>query len=323
MCTVTLKEVGFPWPRNPVTPRPEPGAVGSGARFGRWLGRDALWAYAFVAPQIVGLLGFVVLPVLAAFLLSFARWDLGKEPTWVGVENYARQVADPLFWRVLGNTVYFTVGFIPSMLALSLLLALGLNQRLRFVVVYRALYFLPAITSSVAIALVWAWLYNPDFGLINLALAAVGVSGPKWTASLAWAMPSVIIVSVWHALGYNAVVFLAGLKAIPRELYEAAKVDGANRWALARHVTVPMLTPTIFFVLVVATIGSFQVFNTVYMLTGGGPGDATNVLVKHMFDVGFRFFRLGEAAAIAWTLFLIIVALTVVQFRFARWVHYE
>lgn len=287
------------------------------------LGRDAAWGYLFVAPQIIGLLAFVAIPVVASFLLSFARWDLGSDPRWTGLENYRKQFADPVFWKVLKNTIYYTLGTIPSVVLLSLLAATGMNQKIRLATVYRAIYFLPAVTSSVAIALVWAWMYNPDFGVINLLLGWIGIDGPGWTTSLQWAMPSVIIVSVWGGIGYNAIIFLAGLKNIPQTLYEAAVVDGANVRQRFWHITLPLLTPTIFFVLVVSTIGSFQVFNTIYMMTGGGPADATNVLVLHMYDVGFRFFRLGNAASIAWTLFVIIMLLTLVQFRSARWVHYE
>ncbi len=289
----------------------------------RWMGRDAFWAYLFIAPQIVGLLVFILLPVLGSLFLSFSTWDLGEDPSWDGLGNYSTLIHDPLFWKVLKNTVYFTVGSISLSIVLALLVASGLNARIRFVTVYRAVYFLPSVTSTVAIALVWAWIYNPDFGILNLSLSWIGIQGPGWTASIDWAMPSVIIVAVWGSLGYNAVIFLAGLKGVPKELLEAATVDGANRWQRYRDVTLPLLTPTIFFVLVVSIIGSFQVFNIVYLLTDGGPADATNVLVTHMFDVGFRYFHLGEAAAIAWVLFIVVVVLTAIQFRFSRWVHYE
>ncbi|MGH2559638.1 MAG: carbohydrate ABC transporter permease [Thermomicrobiales bacterium] len=291
--------------------------------FQRRFGRDALWGYLFVAPQVIGLLCFVLIPMVASLLLSFSRYDLGEPRAWIGFENYRTLVDDSLFWKVLKNTVVYTVGTISLTVVLALLIANGLNANIRFATVYRAIYFLPSVTSAVAIALVWAWLYNPDFGLINLALDQLGIRGPAWTASVDWAMPSLIIVSAWAGLGYNAVIFLAGLKSIPKEFYEAAKIDGANGWQRYWDITLPMLSPTIFFVLVVATIGSFQVFNIVYLLTAGGPADSTNVLVKYLFDVGFRFFRLGEAAAIAWVLFLIVAVLSAVQFRFSRWVHYE
>lgn len=284
---------------------------------------EALWGYFFIAPQVLGLIIFTLLPVLGGLAISFTEWEIGRSPVWVGLDNFRRLVNDEIFWQVLRNTVYYTIGAITLLVTLSLAVAFGLNSGVRFVGAYRAIYFLPAVTSTVAISLVWAWMFNPDFGLINLALSWVGITGPGWTTSLTWAMPSVIIVGVWAGVGYNAVIFLAGLQGIPRELYEAATVDGAGTWARYKDITIPLLSPTIFFVLVISTIGALQVFNIVYLLTNGGPANATNVLVLRMFDVGFRFGKLGEASAIAVVLFLMIAAITAFQFRFSKWVHYD
>jgi multiple sugar transport system permease protein len=178
------------------------------------------------------------------------------------------------------------------------------------------------VTSSVAIAVIWGWLLHPNYGPVNLLLASVGIAGPKWLSDPAWAMPAVVIVAVWHAIGYNFVLFLAGLKNIPVDLYEAARVDGASDLQRFRHVTLPLLTPTTFFIMVVSIVGSFRSFDTIWVMTAGGPVNATNVLLVRMYELGFQFFRLGEASAIAWLIFTLVMALTALQFRFSRWVHY-
>jgi multiple sugar transport system permease protein len=272
---------------------------------------------------MIGVLAFVLGPVVAALGMSFTEWQMGFSPTWIGLRNYVVELNEPLFWTSLKNTAYYTVGAIPLGMLVSLLLALALNQPIRFRTVYRTIFFMPVVTSVVAVALVWAWLYNPDFGIINSLLGAIGIQGPGWLTSLKWAMPSVIFMSVWHSMGYNMVILLSGLQGIPEHLYDAAKIDGANRWQEFLNVTLPMLSPTTFFILIVSVIGSFQVFGQVYMMTRGGPANATHVLVLRIFNLAFRFFRMGQAAALAWILFVIIMALTLVQFRYSRWVYYE
>lgn len=289
----------------------------------RRLPRDTWWAYLFLSPVLLGAFVFVLAPAVATLFISFTEWQMGSAPSWIGIENYRKEFNEPLFWQALRNTAYYTVGIIPLNMAVSLLLALALNAPIRYRVFYRTVFFMPVVTSVVAVALVWTWLYNPDFGVINLLLAKIGIQGPGWLTSQKWAMPSVIIMSVWHGMGYNMVIFLAGLQGIPVHLYEAAKIDGANWWSEFRHITLPMLSPTTFFILIISVIGSFQVFGQVYMMTRGGPANATHVLVLRIFNLAFRFFHMGQAAALAWVLFVIIMAVTLVQFRYSRWVHYE
>lgn len=289
----------------------------------RRLPRDTWWAYLFLSPVLLGAFVFVLAPAIATLFISFTEWQMGSAPGWIGIENYRKEFNEPLFWQALRNTAYYTVGIIPLNIAVSLLLALALNAPIRFKVFYRTVFFMPVVTSVVAVALVWSWLYNPDFGVINLLLAKIGIQGPGWLTSQKWAMPSVIIMSVWHGMGYNMVIFLAGLQGIPVHLYEAAKIDGANWWREFRHITLPMLSPTTFFILIISVIGSFQVFGQIYMMTRGGPANATHVLVLRIFNLAFRFFHMGRAAALAWVLFVIIMAVTLIQFRYSRWVHYE
>lgn len=289
----------------------------------RWFGRDAGWGYLFVAPQIVGLLVFVVGPVAASLLMGFLDINMvTMDYRWVGLGNYEALLADRTFRMAVVNTLYFTAVSVPLNIVISLLVALALSQGVRFENGYRALYFMPTVTSSVVIAVVWGWLLNPEFGLVNQVLSLLGIHGPGWIGSMEWAMPSVILVAVWHGVGYNMVIFLAGLKNISRELYEAAKVDGASALQRFRFVTVPMVSPTTFFILIMAVIGSFQVFNIVFMMTRGGPADSTQVLLLRMYQVGFQFLKLGQAAAISWILFALILAATLLQFRGSRWVHY-
>jgi multiple sugar transport system permease protein len=209
--------------------------------------------------------------------------------------------------------------------ALALLLAIALNQQLRGMHVFRAAYFLPTITSAVAAATVWRWIYEPNFGLLNSLLYAIGVEHPPtWISSPAWAMPALILLGIWQGLGFQMVIFLAGLQGIPAHLYEAAAIDGAGWWARFRHITLPLISPTTFFVLIISVIGSYQVFDQAFVLTEGGPGYATTTLVYYIYEYGFQFFKMGYAAAMAWILFAIVFVLTVIQFRIqARWVHYD
>ncbi|MGH2344367.1 MAG: carbohydrate ABC transporter permease [Chloroflexota bacterium] len=286
--------------------------------------RDTAWAYLFIAPQMVGLLAFALGPMLAIVVLSFGSWDLIHAFRWVGLNDYRYEFSDPIFWKSVKNTIYYTGIFIPASLILALLVALVLNRKMAFRGWYRAIFFMPVITPTVAIALVWFWLLNPDYGLINILLYDIGITGPGWYADIQWAMPSVILVSVWRNFGYSMVIFLAGLQGVPAQLYEAAQMDGAGRWAQFRHITLPMLSPTTFFLIVTNVIGSLQVFDQVYVLTNGqaGPDDATRVIVFHIYELAFRLFQFGQASAATVFLFVVILAITLVQFRFQRWVHY-
>jgi multiple sugar transport system permease protein len=292
-----------------------------------WLRRDheTLSAYLFLAPNAIGFLLFSALPVLAALVLAFYDWDLLLGADFVGLENFRQLLfEDANFHAAFLNTFYFVVVSVPLSAGLGLAVALLCNQALRGITLYRSIFLLPYVTITVAVALVWRWLYHPDLGLINRLLALVGIDGPAWLVSTRWAMPAIIFLSVWKSFGYNMVLFLAGLQSIPEQLYEAATIDGANAWQRFRHITLPMLSPTTFFVVIISIIGSFQVFDQALVMTGGGPGVATTTLVLFIYQVGFQAFHMGYAAAAAWLLFVVVMVFTVIQFRAQRrWVTYE
>jgi multiple sugar transport system permease protein len=287
--------------------------------------REAAEGYLFLLPNIVGVLTFVAFPVVAAIYLSFTDWNLLRGGSFVGLENYQTLLFDdPLFRKVVSNTVLYVVGTVPASLAIALALAIALNQKIRGMVFFRSLYFLPVVSSTVAVALVWRWLYNPSFGPVNAFLGVFGIPGPPWLGSTAWALPAVAIMTIWKNVGYYMVLFLAGLQGIPEHLYEAAEIEGANGWAKFRHITLPLLSPTTFFVLVIAGIGAFQVFTQALVMAEGGPADSTNTIVLYIYQAGFKFYKMGYAAAMAWILFFIIFAVTLVQNRLQRrWVYYE
>jgi multiple sugar transport system permease protein len=289
-----------------------------------WKVREALWGYLFLLPNILGFLAFNIFPLLFAIGMSFTRWDLISEPTFIGLGNYEKLFLEDESFRIaVKNTLFFTAMSVPAGTIISLLLANVLNQKIRGTIFYRTAYFLPVVSSSIAVALVWAWVFNPDFGLVNELLSTFGLPRLKWLASSTWALPAIVIVSVWRGIGPSTVIFLAGLQGIPEELYDAAKIDGANAHQLFRHITIPMLSPTTFFVIVVSIIGSFQVFDLVFMMTQGGPGRATLVLVYYIYQHAFRWFGMGYAASIAFVLFIVIFILTLIQLRLSgRWVHY-
>lgn len=286
--------------------------------------REAIEAYILLLPTLVGLAVFTAGAVIAAFLISFTRWDIVTPAEWIGIGNYQRLATEPLFWKVLGNTFYYTIFSVPLSLILSLVLALALNQKIRGVTIYRTMYFLPVVSSTVAVSLVWYWMYNPEFGLINYALEKLfKIHGPAWLSSTKWAMPAIIIMSVWKGLGYNMVIFLAGLQGVPQELYEAARIDGATGWQQFRNITLPMISPTTFFVLVMSTISSFQVFEQTYIMTKGGPAYSTLTLVYYIFQQAFQWYHMGYAAALAYVLFAVILVVTLLQAKFqGKWVHY-
>jgi multiple sugar transport system permease protein len=287
--------------------------------------QETITGYLFLLPNIVGFLVFSSVPVLATFSISLLDWDLIRTPRFVGFDNYVKLLtADPLFYKVLTNTAYYVIGTVPASVFLSLLLALAMNANVRGISIYRAIFFIPVISASVAVAMMWRWIFNTDYGLLNVWLTDIGLPRVPWLSSTAWAMPALIIMAVWKSLGFNMVIFLAGLQGISQQLYEAASIDGATRWHRFRYITVPMLAPTTFFVLVISGISSFQVFDLAFVLTKGGPGDATNTMVMYIYNQAFQFFHMGYAAAIAWVLFGIIFVVTLCQHQLQkRWVHYE
>lgn len=281
-------------------------------------------AWLFLTPSLVLFAIFTAIPVISAFFISFTQWNLFNEVTWVGLGNYLELAKDEIFAKVLGNTAYFVLASVPVQIVLALLCALVLNRGIKGQTFFRVVYFLPVVTSTIAAALVWAWLFNSNFGLINAGLSLVGVTDlPKWMGSTRWAMPAIIIVSIWQNLGYAMVLFLAGLQNIGKDVHDAAALDGATGWDRFWHITLPLLSPTTFFVLVISIIGSFQVFELVLVMTKAGPANATNTLVYYIYQNGFQFYQMGYASAAAMVLFLIVLAFTLVQYRLQRrWVHY-
>ena len=262
--------------------------------------------------------------MIATGFLSFTDCSILTPPEWVGLQNYRDLFSDALFIKALGNTVYYTFSVVPLSLFWALFFALFLNGKIRGVKVYRIIYFLPVVSSVVAIALTWGWLYNPEFGLVNYVLSFFHIKGPGWIADTSWSMPAVIIMSVWQGLGYPIIIFLSGLKNIPTEYYEAAQIDGANLYHVFAKITLPLLTPTIFFLLVINFIGSFQVFESTYILTQGGPVNSTLTLVYYLFMNAFNYLRMGYASAIGMIGFIIVLIFTVVQLKFQKkWVYYE
>ncbi len=310
---------------NNVKPRVNAGRVpAQPSRWSRFFSNEHVVGYLFVAPLILGLLIFTYGPVLAAFFLSFTKGDYISTPKWIGLGNYQALLNEDLFWKSMQNTLYYVVGVVPAGLLLSLLLALAMNQKLRGIIFFRSIFFLPTITSSVAISLMWLWIYNPEFGVLNFLLKQIGIKGPTWLSSSTWAMPAIIIMSIWRGLGYNMLIYLAGLQGIPEVYYEAAEIDGAGSWAKFRNITLPLLSPTTFMLLILSLIGAFQVFEYTYVMTGGGPVYATLTIVLHIYNNAFRSFQMGYASALAYVLFFILLALTLLQLRFQkRWVHYE
>ena len=288
--------------------------------------REALWGYLMIAPVIIGLALFFYYALGTSLYISMTKWDVLTTPEWVGFGNYAHLLGDPIFKKALWNTAYYTLLSVPIGLIVSLLLALALNTKIRYRDVYRLIFFLPVLTMPIAIAVVWRWIYNPDFGLLNQFLRTFGVPRIKWLTDATWAIPALTIFSVWAGSGYGMVIFLAGLQNIPREYYEAAEVDGATRWQLIRYVTLPLLTPTIFFNLVTSLIGACQVFDVIYGLystNGSKAPEYVRSIVYIIYDEGFHFFRMGNASAAAWILFIIILIVTIIQLRVQkRWVHY-
>ena len=273
----------------------------------------------FLGPSVIGLTAFTLLPILSSLGLSFTDWDLLRPPAFVGLSNYRHLLGDPEFWRTLRNTVTFLVGYVPLVLTTGLLVAVLLNASIPFRQVFRAMYFVPVVTSWVAVALVWKWLFNPVYGLINSAIGTLGITGPAWLFDPNWAMVAVILTSVWKDTGFVMVIMLAGLQGIPREYYEAASIDGASRPQGLFHITIPLLAPTLSFCLSISLIGAFQVFDQVYVMTEGGPAGATMVLVERVVANAFSYSRMGYASAMSWVLFLLIFVVTVFFYRIRRW----
>lgn len=278
----------------------------------------------FLAPSIGAIFIFFFIPVVAAFVISFTDFDiytLGDFSTlrFIGLDNYSKLLNDELFWTALKNTFYFVVVAGPLSIAVSLSAALLLNSKLaKFKSLFRLAYFLPVVTTLVAVAIVWRFIYHPNFGILNFFLGLVGINPIDWLGDPFWAMPSIILLAVWKNFGYNMIIFIAGLQNIPEELYEAADIEGANGFQKFRHITLPMLAPTTLFVSIITMIGYFQLFAEPYVMTQGGPLNKTLSIVQYMYQEGFRWWNMGYSASIAFVLFIIIFIGTLVQFRIQK-----
>jgi multiple sugar transport system permease protein len=292
-------------------------------RIGRQTRRALFAGLTFISPWVIGFIIFLAVPIVASIVLSFTEYDVLHPARWTGFKNYIVLITDdPLFWKSLWNTTFMLLE-VPLGMAIGLAVALLLNAKLKGMAFYRTIFYLPAVVPLVASAILWIWILQPSSGLINSVLRIVGIEGPLWLQSPVWSKPSIILMTLWSA-GSGMVVWLAGLQGIPEVLYEAAEIDGAGRWAKFRHVTLPMLSPYIFYNLVMGIIGTFQIFTKAYIMTQGGPVDSTLFYVYALFNNAFRYFRMGYASAMAWILFIIILVFTLIQIKLSKkWVYYE
>jgi multiple sugar transport system permease protein len=287
--------------------------------------RQNILGYLWISPWLLGFLFFTFGPMLASLGFSFTNYRVINEARWIGLENYHYALfEDNLFWNSLAITFYFMLVSVPLGLLGSLLLAILLNQRLRGETLFRTFFFLPSLTPLVAAAILWIWILHPEVGLLNYLLSLVGIDGPPWLGSSRWAMPSIIIITLWTSIGGGRmIIFLAGLQGVPQELYEAAVIDGAGEWAKFRYITIPMISPAIFFNLVLGIIGALQVFTTAYVTTRGGPGRATWFFALHIYTNAFEYFDMGYASTLSLILFVILLIFTIIQMRISdKWVYY-
>jgi multiple sugar transport system permease protein len=285
--------------------------------------RENIAGFLFIFPWLLHFFALIAFAMLFSLGVSLTETDLLTGYRFVGFNNFVRMWNDPLFWKSFWVTAYYTFALVPTSVILSLAIALLMNQKVAFLGVWRTLYYLPSVVQGVAVALLWGYVLNPRFGLLNQGLAYLGIDGPRWLFSEEWAVPGLIIMGLWGA-GGAMILYLAGLQGIPTTLYEAAEIDGANAWHRFWNVTLPMLTPTIYFNILISIIASFQIFTQSYIMTGGGPNNATLTQVLYLYRKGFQDFQFGYASALAWALFLVILVFTILVVRSSEsWVHYE
>jgi len=285
--------------------------------------KKSFWVLFFILPAFTGLVLFTIIPIISSFVLTLFRWDLISEIQFAGLSNFRKLILDEKFWNALKHTVSFVIGYIPFVMVTGLFVALLMNGKIKGKGAFRTAFFIPVVSSWIAVALLWTWLFNPKFGLINYILALIGIAGPAWLYDPNWAMTAVIMTSVWKDTGFVMMLFLAGLQDIPQSLLEAASIDGATTVKRFFRITIPMLSPTIFFVMIVTMINSFQVFDQVWVMTEGGPAGSTSVLVEQVYKNAFRYYNMGYASTISLVLFLIILLITAVQIQGQKkWVHY-
>ena len=295
-------------------------------RPGTLMWREAVACYIFIAPGVLGYLIFVLGPVLYSLAMSLMDYGVVTAPRFIGLDNWRvifsfRQ--DPLIWQSLKVTTYYSIGSVACGVTCALFVAMLMNQRILGIYLFRTIFYMPSVISGVPVALLWMWIFNPSFGVLNTALAWLGIDGPQWLFDPFWVIPAFVIMSLW-GIGGAMVIFLAGLQGIPQSLYEAAELDGANMMAKFRHITLPMLSPVIFFNVVLGIIGSFQAFTQSFIMTQGGPANASLLYVLYLYRNAFQYFKMGYASAMAWLLLVIIMALTLLVFRSsAVWVYYE
>lgn len=286
--------------------------------------REALFGYLFISPWIIGFVVFTAGPMIASLVMSFTDWSILGAVHWVGAQNYIHLVHDSLFWKSLQVTFVFSAISVPLDVLASLGIALLMNRPMPGRAVFRALFYLPELVPAVAASILWIWAYNTNFGIFNYILNTVGLPSIPWLESSSWVIPSFIILSLWTSGGSRMIIFLAGLQTVPKELIEAAQLDGAKLWARFRHITLPMISPVLLFNLILTTIGAFQVFTSPYVMTSGGPANSSLFYVLYIYQNAFQYMKMGYATALAWVLFLILLAFTIFQFRIMRnWVHYE
>ncbi|EXX87970.1 ABC transporter permease [Paenibacillus darwinianus] len=286
---------------------------------------DALYGWLFASPWVIGLLVFFAVPLISSLYFSFTTYSILQPGEFVGFRNYAELMSDSVFWKSFSNTIYFVVFFVPLSIFFGVALAMLLNMNVRGMSIYRTIFFLPTLVPAVAMAVLWMWLLNPGFGLVNGMLDVIGIQGPAWLGSETWSKPSLILMSLW-GIGQSVVIYLAGLNDISQDYYEAGDIDGASWFHKMKSITLPLLTPVIFFNLVMGIIGAFQQFTLPYTMTGGRgtPADSMKFYVMYLYDNGFKFFKMGYASAMAWILFIIVMALTALIFyNSKKWVHYQ
>jgi len=282
------------------------------------ISKKILTGYAFLTPNMLGFLAFTLIPVAVSFGIAFVDWDILTPAKFVGLANFIKLLKDKDFWYYLYNTFFFMIA-IPIGMAVSLAMAIALNQKLKGIAIFRTIYFLPVISSIVACALVWRWIYNPDFGLLNAFLSWIGVkNSPQWLASNLWAKPALIMMGVWHNAGYNMLLYFAALQGIPDGLYESASMDGATKWQQFLHITWPMLAFVNFFIVIMGVIQGFQAFAIQYVMTEGGPAGSTTTIVYYIYKNAFEWFKMGYASAIAWVLFTLMFGFTLLQWRLGK-----
>jgi len=279
--------------------------------------QDIIAGYTFILPNFTGFLVFTSIPVIASLVLAFLSWDILTPAKFVGFNNFITLFKDKDFWYYLYNTVFFMLG-IPLSMAFSLFLAILVNQKLKGITIFRTIFFLPVISSMVAIALVWRWIYNPDFGLLNSFLRYFLKQQPQWLSSTLWAKPALMFMGIWNGAGYSMLLYLEALQSIPEDLYEAARIDGASAWQQFRKITWPMLSFVNFFVIVMGVIGGFQAFGVQYVMTGGGPAGSTTTVVYYVYNNAFQWFKMGYASSIAWVLFIFIFGFTLLQWKYGK-----